>query len=96
MQQLMIRKIRSDTPALTPQQEAQILDLYERPAANFGRCGRAYQIGINSMLQYFGYRIEVETEAINECNYARLDVEIKPDACCPTCGARLQVEEEIV
>ncbi|MFD3198911.1 hypothetical protein [Bacillus sp. LR_5] len=66
MQQLMIRKIWSDTPALTPQQEAQILDLYERPAANFGRCGRAYQIGINSMLQYFGYRIEVETGAIND------------------------------
>lgn len=34
--------------------------------------------------------------ACNECNYARLDVEIKPDACCTTCGARLQVEEEIV
>ncbi|MCY9063268.1 hypothetical protein MOE67_13795 [Bacillus inaquosorum] len=64
MQQLMIRKIWSDTPALTPQQEAQILDLYERPAANFGRCGRAYQIGINSMLQYFGYRIEVETQDV--------------------------------
>ncbi len=34
--------------------------------------------------------------ACNECNYARLDVKIEPDACRPTCGARLQVEEEIV
>ncbi|MEC1625444.1 hypothetical protein P9E08_08630 [Bacillus mojavensis] len=66
MQQLMIRKIWSDTPALTPQQEAQILDLYERPAANFGRCGRAYQIGINSMLNYFGYRVESKGDDLHE------------------------------
>ncbi|MEC1648184.1 hypothetical protein [Bacillus halotolerans] len=66
MQQLMIRKIWSDTPALTPQQEAQILDLYERPATEFGRCGRAYQIGVNSMLQYFVYRIESEIGDAND------------------------------
>lgn len=30
-----------------------------------------------------------------DCNYAKLDIEIKPEACCPTCGARLNVEEEI-
>lgn len=33
--------------------------------------------------------------ACNECNYARLDVKIEPDACCPTRGARLQAKEEI-
>ncbi|AKD28998.1 hypothetical protein AW02_008460 [Bacillus velezensis NJN-6] len=32
----------------------------------------------------------------HDCNYAKLDIEIKPDACCPTCGTRLEVEEEIV
>lgn len=33
--------------------------------------------------------------ACNEYNYAKLDLEIRPEACCPTCGARLDVEEEI-
>ncbi|MEG7333242.1 hypothetical protein [Bacillus sp. 0102A] len=55
---LKLRTLWSDIPALTPQQEAQILDLYERPAAEFGSCGRAYQIGINTLLNYFGYRVE--------------------------------------
>ncbi|MED5047649.1 hypothetical protein P9738_12905 [Bacillus siamensis] len=66
MEQLMIRKVWPDVPALTPQQEAHILELYVRPAANFGRCGRAYQIGINTLMQYFGYRIEKETEDAND------------------------------
>lgn len=32
----------------------------------------------------------------HDCNYAKLDIEIKPDVCCPMCGTRLEVEEEIV
>ncbi|KIL30394.1 hypothetical protein [Bacillus subtilis] len=61
---LKIRKLWADTPPLTPKQEAQILDLYERPAAHFDNCGNAYQIGFNTALTYLGYLIE--TEAMND------------------------------
>ncbi|MED4787516.1 hypothetical protein P9429_11535 [Bacillus atrophaeus] len=59
---LKIRRLWTGAPALSPQQEAQILDLYVRPIASFDDAGRAYQIGFNTTLTYFGYLIENKTD----------------------------------
>ncbi|MBN7743885.1 hypothetical protein JYA35_14970 [Bacillus velezensis] len=63
---LDIRRLWSDTLPLTAQQKAQIIDLYERPKNIFQDSGRAYQIGFNTALTYFGYLIEKETESQND------------------------------
>ncbi|TXK69952.1 hypothetical protein [Bacillus amyloliquefaciens] len=63
---LDIRRLWSDSPPLTTKQKAQIIDLYERPKNMFQDSGRAYQIGFNTALTYFGYLIEKETESHND------------------------------
>ncbi|MCP6682982.1 hypothetical protein [Bacillus nakamurai] len=63
---LDIRRLWSDSPTLTAKQKAQIIDLYERPKNIFQDSGRAYQIGFNTALTYFGYLIENETESQND------------------------------
>ncbi|OQV53383.1 hypothetical protein [Bacillus velezensis] len=63
---LDIRRLWSDSPPLTTKQKAQIIDLYERPKNIFQDSGRAYQIGFNTALTYFGYLIENETESQND------------------------------
>ncbi|QGJ65954.1 hypothetical protein BvL003_14625 [Bacillus velezensis] len=63
---LDIRCLWSDNPPLTTKQKAQIIDLYERPKNIFQDSGRAYQIGFNTALTYFGYLIEKETESHND------------------------------
>ncbi|QYG88332.1 hypothetical protein [Bacillus atrophaeus] len=59
---LKIRTLWPETPALSPQQETQLLDLYARPITAFDDAGRAYQIGFNTVLTYFGYLVENETD----------------------------------
>ncbi|ASS63668.1 hypothetical protein CHN56_03210 [Bacillus velezensis] len=63
---LDIRCLWSDSPPLTTKQKAQIIDLYERPKNIFQDSGRAYQIGFNTALTYFGYLIETKGDDLHE------------------------------